>query len=168
MTGPQGRHFPRKRRSTTVQKTAKKAQKGFTLIELLIVIAVIAILAAIAIPNLLSSRKAANESSAISSVRTLVTAEETYRSRYGSYGDLSDLTTKKLVDSTLADTTNGKSGFKFTATKDTTSPMSKYAITADPVTAGTTGDRSFKADETGVIQAAPNESGTAGSFVTIQ
>jgi prepilin-type N-terminal cleavage/methylation domain-containing protein len=150
-----------------VQKTAKKAQKGFTLIELLIVIAVIAILAAIAIPNLLSSRKAANESSAISSVRTLVTAEETYRSRMGTYGDLSDLVSKSLVDGTLAAAT-GKSGFVFTAVKDTTSPMSKYAITADPVTAGTTGDRSFKATETGVIQAAPNESGTAGSFVTIQ
>jgi len=150
-----------------VQKTVKKAQKGFTLIELLIVIAVIAILAAIAIPNLLSSRKAANESSAISSVRTLVSAEETYRSRYGTYGDLTDLVDKKLVDGTLA-AAAGKSGFTFTATADATSPASKYEITADPVTAGTTGDRSFKANETGVLQAAPNESGTAGSFTPIQ
>jgi prepilin-type N-terminal cleavage/methylation domain-containing protein len=67
-------------------------QKGFSLIELLIVVAIILIIAAIAIPNLLRARMAANESSAVGSLRTIVTSEFNYQQTYGiGYAPLTNL-----------------------------------------------------------------------------
>lgn len=83
-----------------------KNQKGFSLIELLVVVIIIAIIAAIAIPNLLSSRRAANESQASANLRTINSAEQTYlatvglQTDYGSYGELK---TAKLIDQSWAD-----------------------------------------------------------------
>ena len=104
----------------------KKSSKGFSLIELLIVVAIILIIAAIAIPNLLRSRIAANQASAVGSLRTLNTAEITYSSTYnvGFTYSLPYLappqrhsanptsTAAGLIDSVLAG--GSKSGYSFT------------------------------------------------------
>ncbi len=78
--------------------------EGFSLIELLIVVAVIGIIAALAVPNLVQSRKAANEASAIASVRNLVTAQITYASTLGS-GNFASLADWRQLE--FPATTNG-------------------------------------------------------------
>ncbi|MHC4871164.1 MAG: DUF2950 family protein [Planctomycetota bacterium] len=55
-------------------------KKAFTLIELMIVVAIIAIIAAIAIPNLLESKKAANEGNGGTSLKAYATNQVTYQS----------------------------------------------------------------------------------------
>lgn len=159
-----------------------KKQKGFSLIELLIVVAIILIIAAIAIPNLLRSRMAANEASAVGSVRTINTAAITYSSTYGN-GFPSDLLEvggaagasatcdhAGLLDSVLGGVTgvNVKSGYSFAMQAGTTVAAATpptgcaksgysdgYGITATPVTVGTTGQRQFCSDASGVIRFDP-------------
>jgi type IV pilus assembly protein PilA len=131
-----------------------KSQKGFSLVELLVVVIIIAIIAAIAIPNLLASRRAANEASAISSLRTIHSAEATYQATLGqntNYGELTDLAAANLIDSVLGGANpSTKSGYQFTSTA-TTSQV--YCAVAHPTTPGTTGVRSFAVSQPGVIYA---------------
>ena len=153
-----------------------RKQKGFSLIELLIVVAIILIIAAIAIPNLLRARMAANESSAVASVRTVTTAEVTYQTAYPTVGFAPSLlslggalgaactpssTSACLIDSVLANNGNpsgsGKSGYSFkTGTGTAVANVNVgYTILAVPLSINQTGIRAFCAEEDAVIRVDP-------------
>jgi type IV pilus assembly protein PilA len=158
----------------------RSKQTGFSLIELLIVVSVILVIAAIAIPNLLRSRMAANESSAVASLRSINTSEVVYQSSYGpgyapKLTNLADggvpancltpavptATSSCLIDSVLASGT--KSGYNFTyAPVSSGAAISSYSVNGDPTVSGASGQRHFFTDETLVIRANPIATATNG------
>lgn len=151
------------------RKTGKATIKGFSLIELLIVVFIILIISAIAIPNLFRSRIAANEASAVSSVRQINTAEGTYSSSWGS-GYAVNLTNLGgtaaacaagataanacLLDDLVSVAPFSKSGYAFAAagTNVIGATVNGYEVNATPNTVQTTGVRAFCSEASGVIR----------------
>jgi prepilin-type N-terminal cleavage/methylation domain-containing protein len=150
--------------------------EGFTLIELMIVVAIIAIIAAIAIPSLLESKKAANEASAISSLRTIGSAEELYFARTGKYGLKDSLNDgpggpRRMIDKALRDAYTGsstpRSGYYFDIT--VSGSNSAWSAVAHPSEWGITGERNFIIGGGGVIywNEDSTENGTGNTTFTL-
>ncbi|HVP42831.1 MAG TPA: prepilin-type N-terminal cleavage/methylation domain-containing protein [Terriglobales bacterium] len=155
-------------------------ERGFSLIELLIVVAIILIIAAIAIPNLLRSRMAANESSAVGSLRTINTAQISYQLTYpatgygcalvdlgpSGFGVPADPTHADLIDAQLA--TGQKSGYSLQLNcagggggggplgGGGALPHLAYQLSATPSAIGSSGQRAFCSDASAVISYSPD------------
>lgn len=158
--------------SETVGKFRKAAgsssQRGFSLIELLIVVLIILVIAAMSIPSFLRARISANESSAVSSVRQINTAEDTYSSSWGAgYAPaLANLggpapclvgtaAAACLLDPLLSTGTFTKSGYVFSAAgtnPDANGTLNGYEVNATPANPQTTGVRAFCSDASGVVR----------------
>ncbi len=145
----------------------RRASRGFSLIELLIVVAIILIISAIAIPSLLRSRIAANQASAIESMRIIATAEVSYFTTYGSgfstsltalgpppSGQPASPTAAGLIDETLAG--GNKSGYTFTYTQTDLDPSTGkaygYTLQGNPAVYGQTGGMYYFSDQSHVIR----------------
>jgi len=149
--------------------------RGFSLIELLIVVAIILIIAAIAIPNMLRARMAANESSAVNSIRQIKTAEVAYFNSYPTVGYAPALpnlgcggvcpvpptsTQAGLIDDALTTAgvgTAGKSGYVFAAVGIAPAGTlhSEFVAGGTPLASGKTGTRDFCATADGALRYQP-------------
>jgi type IV pilus assembly protein PilA len=147
-----------------------KQEGGFSLIELLIVVAIILIIAAIAIPSLMRSRIAANESAIIGDIRTVITAEATFQSAAGGFGQLTCLSAPSdcsagagsvaMLDSVIA-TQMTKSGYRRTFMTgaelvDGSGLYAAFAYGGTPMGTGRTGIRGFAGGDDGLLCWLPN------------
>ncbi|MBV9072191.1 MAG: prepilin-type N-terminal cleavage/methylation domain-containing protein [Acidobacteria bacterium] len=154
-----------------------RRQKGFSLIELLIVVAIILIIAAIAIPNLQRAKMSANEASAVAGMRTIFTAEAAYYAQgwsnpgaLGFSGTLPDLgnsagcnppslTSACQLDNVMANAitpATAKAGYYFTYNPISNGTLNVgFTLNGDPATRGSTGQRSFYTDQSGIVRANP-------------
>jgi prepilin-type N-terminal cleavage/methylation domain-containing protein len=135
----------------------KREQRGFSLIELLIVVAVLGIVTALAIPNILATRRAANEGSAHSSLRTIVTTQHAHQATFGGGAFASAIGTlqaKGLIDPVLSSGT--KSGYDFAIVgQGGTGSGAVFGCYAFPVVssgASQTGARRLGVTEIGVLR----------------
>jgi prepilin-type N-terminal cleavage/methylation domain-containing protein len=158
-----------------------RKQKGFSLIELLIVVAIILIIAAIAIPNLLRAKISANESSAVGSVRNLITAEISYSTTFPQAGYAVNVlalgpgagnqtcpaagpavANACLIDAVLAGGTKSGYGFQTLGQNPVNGANTSFTAGAVPVTYNQTGTREFCAFEDGVLRQLPPAVGNTG------
>jgi prepilin-type N-terminal cleavage/methylation domain-containing protein len=147
-----------------------KRSRGFSLIELLLVATVILIIAAIAIPNFLQSRSRANEASAVASMRVIYSSAVAYSMTYPDVGYPPQLlalggvepcsassTSACLLDDVLSQ--GSKGGYTFTWTGDGATPSINFTLTGTRQVVGTSGQRQFCTDQSGLMHYDPSGAG---------
>ena len=140
--------MPRVRTQNAI-RNADPRLAGFSLVEILVVVMVILIIAAIAIPNLVHGKMRANEAAAVSSVKTINTAQLMYNDAFpevGYSGSLTNLgahgsscekptSTNACLIMDEALTSGMKNGYIFDIVGDGNTPTASYSVTAVPESA---------------------------------
>ncbi|MCZ6690010.1 MAG: prepilin-type N-terminal cleavage/methylation domain-containing protein [Planctomycetota bacterium] len=136
--------------------------RGITLLEMMIVVMLIAIIASILVPKLTESKTSANETSAIATLRVIMTAQVQFREgdddldTFLDYADsIAELSSVGLIDNVIG--RGKKSGYLFSLSGSTY----EWQATGTPVNENV-GHRSFYIDTTGVVRFAL--SGTPDAF----
>lgn len=128
-----------------------------------VIVVPLGIVAGIAVPNLLASRRAANEATSMSALRTIHSAQATYQATRGAgqFGTLEELVAEELVSPVLV--SGSYYGYKFTVKVKEVDYGDEpgFEAVAVPETYGSSGVRSFYVDETGVMRAANNRGAMA-------
>lgn len=143
--------------------STSKGTAGFSLIELLVVVTILGIIASLAIPSLIASRRAANEGSAQSSLRTIHSSQAVFHATTGngSYGTRLELVNQNLIDSVVG-APGPKSGYTFTITPDNTAAPAIFFSFGVPSNTGSftrTGTRTFSIAEDGVLRGKVTDAG---------
>jgi len=127
---------------------------GFTLIEIMIIAAVMFLLVGITISSYRRIRANVNESAAANHLRIINNGLLSYHMNAlpNSYPEslhnlTSDVMALSYIDSVLA--SGQKQGYQFNYTR---ADSENYALYANPVSQGVTGERYFYTDDTGVIR----------------
>jgi prepilin-type N-terminal cleavage/methylation domain-containing protein len=129
--------------------------RGFSMVELLITLSILTVITALAVPNYLAARARANEASAASSVRAVISAQNLYRNTFGYFADLPSLGEDYLTDKLLA--AGNKSGYIFDTTPGVSSSL-QFTVEATPALSigpAATGGRSYYWDQSAVIRFSP-------------
>jgi type IV pilus assembly protein PilA len=150
------------------QNVSPTSETGFSLIELLVVVAIILIIAAISITNYSRSRIAANETSAVATLKVINTAQIAYSAAYPTVGFASSLgelgpvgpsgqatsTAAGLLDNVLgcANQPCQKTGYQFTITNASLGSFTGYAT---PISLST-GNRGFCSNQLSTMTFDPN------------
>ncbi|MBM3810846.1 MAG: prepilin-type N-terminal cleavage/methylation domain-containing protein [Acidimicrobiia bacterium] len=140
-----------------MNRVSRRLRRGFSLMELLIVVAILLIIAAIAVPRLNTARMHTQEMAAVRQLTTIHTAQTQYFSQFGRYATtLAELgppasgqpgpAGADLIPGDLA--AGEKTGYKFILQGTPTG----YALTANPVSFGSTGRRTFFSDQSLVVR----------------
>jgi len=157
--------------TSNTRLSLRNRQRGFTLMELLIVMSIMIILMLIAIPNFISMKAQADETSAIQSLRAIYQAQIQYQTNFPANGfacSLSALggspssgppspTAAQVLQGDLA--SGQKSGYTFAivncnkVTVNNQDQYTSYEATAVPQSVGKSGHRGFCIDPAGEIKA---------------
>jgi type IV pilus assembly protein PilA len=164
------KNLPSTKSADQIQRAARR---GFSLIELLIVVSIILIIAAIAIPNLLRSRMAANQATAVANLRTIISASVSYSVIYangyppsldaigGVEGAPATCNAAILIDQILSTAPYQKTGYQFALTGNQGAVANPpggcapgnvgYMVSAAPLSISLTGNMGYCSNESGVL-----------------